>query len=132
MSLWTWSALTICQLVHLRREIGPRDALAAMSTTALPVEAPSPDVHLAQLLAARIDVELEATARLRELRNVEVHVDGVLPFDVPRFRSLAHGSETEVGVHFTPRSIRDHVRHLPLLQHGIERCHVARHHPVEL
>src|SRR5438046_98902 len=51
----------------------------------------------AQLRAARVDVELETTPRLRELRHVEVHVDGVLPLDVLRLRSLAHDSETTAG-----------------------------------
>src|SRR5262249_13622520 len=57
---------------------------------ALPVEPSAPDVDLAELLAAGVDVELEATAGFRELRDIEVRVDGVLPFDVYRFRSLAH------------------------------------------
>src|SRR5947207_828922 len=78
------SVPSVREFVHLRREISPRDAFAAMAAAALPVEPPSPNVHLAQLLAARVDVELETTPRLRELRHVEVHVDGVLPLDVLR------------------------------------------------
>src|SRR5262245_18101395 len=128
------SAASVCELVHLRREIGPRDALSPVTPAALPVEPPSPDVHLSELFAARIDVELETTSGFCELRDVEVRVNGVLPFEVPRFRSLAHGSDTVVGVCLDcsrALSVRYHVRHLPLLQHGVERRHVSAHHSIE-
>ena len=68
-----------------------------MTPAALPVQAPSSNVDLSKLFTTRLDVELETTSRLRELRNVEVHVDGVLPFEMCRFRSLAHGSGITVG-----------------------------------
>ena len=86
------------ELVHLRCEIRPRDAFAPMPSPAFPVEASTPDVHLAELLAERVDVELEPAPRLRELRDVEVRVDGVLARNVLRFRSLAHGSVPRAGV----------------------------------
>src|SRR5690349_14942139 len=85
------SVASVRELVHLRREIGPRDSLAAMSFPAAPVQPSAPDVHLAELLTAGVDVELETTAGFRELRDVQVRIYGVLPFDVRSLRSFAHG-----------------------------------------
>src|SRR5690349_5132505 len=90
-TLRAMSVPSVRELVHLRREVGPRDALAAMSAAALPVEPSTTDVHLAELLTAGVDVELETTPGFRELRDVQVRVHGVLPFDVRRLRSFAHG-----------------------------------------
>src|SRR6476659_10152297 len=69
-----------------------------MSPAALPVEAPTPDIHFTELLTARVDVELEPTPGLGELRDVEVCVHSMLPRDRPHFRSLAHGRGTRTGV----------------------------------
>ena len=46
-SAWARLVPPVGQLVHLRREIRPGDALSAVASGALPVEAPASDVHLA-------------------------------------------------------------------------------------